>query len=478
MREVTIAITLSFLFISTFSQSCLPEGIHFDIQAQVDSFQINYPGCTVIEGNVYISGDYINNLNGLNVLTGIGGNLKPYGGVSLQNLTGLENLTYINGYLSFDHSGLTNLNGLEGLTSIGGGLYFNAEYALQDITALANLTSIGGSLVIGTQGTASGGGTTLINLEGLEGLDSIHGGLGITSNGLLTDISALGGLDYIGGNILIRFNSSLASCQSEGLCNYLLNPNGSVSIYNNAPGCNSVVDFGAMCNDTIPCLPYGNYIFIAQTDIDNFQNVFPGCTELEGHLTIAVCGPEGKGSPYSGSGSTISNLDGLSVITSIGGELFIYYNDSLESLSGIDNIDENSITALSIIHNQVLSICEVQSVCNYLVLSGSQVYINANAPGCNTKPQVQIACASVMVDEQYLQENIRIYPNPAHQELNITLEGYTIDEVSVYTLTGQQVMQERPANGIIDISYLQPGMYIVEVIIENTKVRQKLLVQR
>ena len=30
----------------------------------------------------------------------------------------------------------------------------------------------------------------------------------------------------------------------------------------------------------------------------------------------------------------------------------------------------------------------------------------------------------------------------------------------------------------IDISHLQPGMYIVEVVFENMKIRQKLLVQR
>jgi len=36
------------------SQGCLPEGITFTTQAQIDSFQINYPGCTKIEGNVNI----------------------------------------------------------------------------------------------------------------------------------------------------------------------------------------------------------------------------------------------------------------------------------------------------------------------------------------------------------------------------------------------------------------------------------------
>ena len=33
---------------------CLPQGIIFTIQAQIDSFQVNYPGCTEIEGYVEI----------------------------------------------------------------------------------------------------------------------------------------------------------------------------------------------------------------------------------------------------------------------------------------------------------------------------------------------------------------------------------------------------------------------------------------
>ena len=55
---------------------CLAEGISFQSQTDVDNFQTNYPGCTEIEGDVTVFGNSINNLNGLNVLNSIGGNLK------------------------------------------------------------------------------------------------------------------------------------------------------------------------------------------------------------------------------------------------------------------------------------------------------------------------------------------------------------------------------------------------------------------
>lgn len=87
-----------FLFFQDFShaQSCLPEGITFTSQEQVDDFSINYPGCTSIEGYVKIQGP-VTNLNGLSVLTLIGGDLNMLNNGTLQNFTGLENLESIGG---------------------------------------------------------------------------------------------------------------------------------------------------------------------------------------------------------------------------------------------------------------------------------------------------------------------------------------------------------------------------------------------
>ncbi|MCD4665334.1 MAG: hypothetical protein K8R68_08680, partial [Bacteroidales bacterium] len=69
MKKIILAIAvIAFSHTSVLAQPCLPEGITFITQAQIDSFQINYPDCTEIEGDVEISGNDITNLNGLNVL--------------------------------------------------------------------------------------------------------------------------------------------------------------------------------------------------------------------------------------------------------------------------------------------------------------------------------------------------------------------------------------------------------------------------
>ncbi len=76
MKNLAIAllsIYFSLFTIHSFSQPCLPSGITFSTQEEIDNFQSNYPYCTEIEGDVIIEGNDVTNLYGLSVLTAIGG---------------------------------------------------------------------------------------------------------------------------------------------------------------------------------------------------------------------------------------------------------------------------------------------------------------------------------------------------------------------------------------------------------------------
>lgn len=237
-------VAISYTF--TTAQPCLPDGITFSTQAQIDNFQADYPGCTVIEGNVSIQGSDITNLNGLSVLTSIEGNLMiggyAAGNPSLSSLTGLDNLTSIGGYLWIRiNTSLTSLNGLEGLTFIGTNLIIWHNDALSTLTGLDSLTSIGGTLVIEYN-------ASLTSLTGLEGVTSIGGELFI---GYHIALTSLAGLDNIEAgsitNLIIRYNPSLSTCEVQSICDYLAAPNGYVDIAFNASGCNSQAEVTAAC---------------------------------------------------------------------------------------------------------------------------------------------------------------------------------------------------------------------------------------
>lgn len=125
-----------------FSQACLPEGITFTTQEQIDNFQTNYPGCTQIEGNLTISDGFsgsITNLNGLTVLTSIGGNLSLMANNALTGLTGLNNVTTIGGNfflgaLGGGNNALTSPAGMESMTFVGGNVFIGGNNSLSSLT--------------------------------------------------------------------------------------------------------------------------------------------------------------------------------------------------------------------------------------------------------------------------------------------------------------------------------------------------------
>ncbi len=52
MKKVIVLLVALVGMISANGQGCLPEGIAFETQEQIDNFQTNYPECTEIEGDV------------------------------------------------------------------------------------------------------------------------------------------------------------------------------------------------------------------------------------------------------------------------------------------------------------------------------------------------------------------------------------------------------------------------------------------
>jgi len=207
------------------AQSCLPEGIRFIRQTQVDSFPILYPNCTEIEGNVEItSTNDIVNLHGLNAVTAIGGEL-----------------------LMVDCNTLQSLNGLNNLQSIDGALSFVSNDNLINLTALQNLKSIGGHLTVSWN----------YRLKSLSGLDSI-------------DAETIDNLHMI-------YNDSLSWCAILSICEYLANPNGNI-LLSNSIGCESVEVVEEFCSHV------GISEKISETQLLAYPNPFSASTTIEYEL--------------------------------------------------------------------------------------------------------------------------------------------------------------------------------------------------
>lgn len=323
-----------FIFViqlSASSQSCLPEGITFLTQQEIDNFQINFPGCSIIEGHVWIHGYDIDTLNGLSVLTEIGGELLV------------------------DSTHLTNLQGLNSLTTIGADLQISRNNFLNHLNGLDALTEIIGPIYVS-----------------FSGVENFLG---------MPEIASIGGLE------------------------------------------------------------------IYYTGTESFDGL-QGITSINGNLNLI-------------NGYYLNSLTGLENVQSINGFLQIFLT-GLKSLSGLDNIDPNSISRMSIYMNDSLSECDVESICSYLAEPGGSVNINNNAIGCNNQEEILDACFSKTSEFPEFENSIAIYPNPTRNLLFFRAKHQKpITEITVYDQIGQIVIHKKGIIDKLDISEFQKGIYFI-----------------
>lgn len=118
----------------------------------------------------------------------------------------------------------------------------------------------------------------------------------------------------------------------------------------------------------------------SQAQIDSFSINYPNCTYIPGGITIQEYFL-----------NSITNLEGLSQITSIGGDIRVMGNRSLTSLKGLDNIDYTDIQGLRITDNPNLSMCDIESICGYLAGNNFADIAN-NKSGCQNRGMVSLFC--------------------------------------------------------------------------------------
>ncbi|HEY9114613.1 MAG TPA: hypothetical protein VIN10_07920, partial [Bacteroidales bacterium] len=304
------------------------------------------------------------NLTGLGNLIFLNGNLEAINNYSLNKLSGLNSLSAIGGsFLISENPELTDLIGLEGLDSIAGKLEIWDNEALKKLTGLDNIEFIGDDFSIYSNNKLTGfysldtlktivgslkiyDNYSLSKLHGFQILSSVGSNLMIQDCRSLSNISDFAALISLGGNLVIednytlsslsgldnidagsitdltiRNNRALSNCEVQSICEYLASPNGKVNIYNNAYGCKTPWEIADSCGVELSCLPYGDYYFTRQTDIDSFQSVFPECNDLKGNVII----------------DGIENLNGLLQVTSVEGSVSIT-TFWMTNLSGLDSL--------------------------------------------------------------------------------------------------------------------------------------------
>ncbi|MBK7937995.1 MAG: T9SS type A sorting domain-containing protein [Lewinellaceae bacterium] len=407
MKKTTFTLLLSFSC-SWLVAQCPMGNIFFSTQEQIDSFQINYPGCVELPSEyVFISGANVNSLNGLLGIRSIAGNLVIGGGwdgsggtwysnLTLENLHGLDSLSFIGKDLQiWGNPKLKSLDGLEKLDSIGSLIFgivvdetpFSND-KLESIEALSNLTKIGDNLYIA-------GNDLLHNLHGLENIASV-GTLGL-SYCSLDSLNGLSNLQVIRNGFYFDHNSTLEN-------------------------------------------------FNGLTNLQSIGGLFSGIFFVKDNFALKNF----KG---------LENLEIFDSISPFSPRLEILRNQNLESLTGLDSFDLSQVEELYILSNPQLSICNIPPICEYLENGGSATISN-NAPGCNSVAEIQAACM-VSIEEAFDGKPAVLFsPNPASDNLQIQITNNEKWEISLYDLQGRQMFRQAVSGGeMIGMKDWPPGIY-------------------
>ena len=199
-------------------------------QQDLNDFK-TYATCPSIQGDLAIVGGDITDLSALSRITSVSGQFIITNNHSLTTLTGLNSLSYVGGQTVIDGNELLpNLTGLDGFKIANSSLIIQSNSSLTSVAGLSKLESTG----------------------------DLH----FSSNNALTSLSGFTSLTAIKGNLSIAGNATLSLCAIVPICQYLTNPNGTITISDNATGCNSENEVKNACS----AMPVTLTKFLAQAE--------------------------------------------------------------------------------------------------------------------------------------------------------------------------------------------------------------------
>lgn len=213
------------------------------------------------------------------------------------NLTDISALSSFQtfGRLAISHNALNNLSGLENVAFIN---HFSIwqEFNLQNVDALQSINNFGDLTIFGCN--------NLQNIDGLSNVSNISGEVYIGQNNILTNLEALSSVNYNQLDLLkIINNQNLELCSNDFVCNYLTN-GGQYEISNNAQGCNSYNEVIDLCNEqgsankieglislnvnNDDCNTSSSYVPVVRVEVTDGSNTFSTFSDNEGYYSIGL----------------------------------------------------------------------------------------------------------------------------------------------------------------------------------------------
>jgi hypothetical protein len=295
-----------------------------------------------VGGGVALHGFNYIDLTGFSALRSIGGDLSLGG--AFKTTHGFPLLETIGGsFAIWDGTQFETLDGFDALTEIGGDLVLIQNWVLTSLQGLRSLERIGGAVVLGDN----------VELRSLDGLESLREVGGLILRDGITDLSALSGVTTVPGEIEIR--TSLPY-DLDGLHN-IVSVGGDVYLsgdYASVVGLRSLTTVGGNLSIGTPYLEtldglgalqsVGGKLSVGGTALEDLEGL--GAVSVRGAVTVGgnlrtVNGIEGV--TFGSSLMLVAmneavDLEALSGLTTIPGDLVIRASRGIVSLEGLRNL--------------------------------------------------------------------------------------------------------------------------------------------
>ncbi len=336
---------------------------------------------------------------------------------NLDSLAAFQSLQRIGGNLTItENGGNFNFPEFAALQSIGNVLLVTNNSELTSVHAFDSLVDIGGNISIGNNdlltsirgfdslqqmaGTCILNGEALLSIDGFSNLQHIGMNLTIYNGYALEHLGGFEQLDSIGGDLRIydlRNIEQIAAFGSLRSVDYLLLSN--LIKLSDVTFLNTLTEIKSSCfvaqNPLITDLRFLSAIesipLLLQIDDMESLTALEGLENLQEIGTLRI-----SNLPVLTDISQLSNLERLQ-------SLQVLYNESLASISLLEDIDHDLIELVEIRDNAMLEDCELSWICDLLNQDHTNVQIRHNLEHCkNRESFAQHHCDIYEPDECFL----------------------------------------------------------------------------
>jgi len=167
-------------------------------------------------------------------------------------------------------------------------------------------------------------------------------------------------------------------------------------------------------------------------------------------------------------------FEGFGACNSFSGTFEYIPNDRVRPVDYVETLLNCETQLHDDIEDEYFGYFKFETVLGFWIIEGTDglqhLFISTGSPGFNLE-----FVRSELSLEEYDQASFVLYPNPVSDLLFVSSEKAVIDNILVYNISGQLIMNQAGDKAQLDVSALTPGIYFAEFTSEEGKTVRRFI---